>query len=166
MKFEHLIEINNFDNPAADRLNREQLWYGLLLRVREPTLFIPHMDACDLTEVSENIVTRVLDFGKFKVNDRVELVPMQKLRFHVPAQGEIIESRLEISIDEPFPGRFFVRFIYEDDALDEGPEAMYNDFRRSAYKETDVDSIRIIRQFAAQGLLDGPANGKDISRLS
>ena len=91
---------------------------------------------------------------------------MQKLRFHVPAQGEIIESRLEISIDEPFPGRFFVRFIYEDDALDEGPEAMYNDFRRSAYKETDVDSIRIIRQFAAQGLLDGPANGKDISRLS
>ena len=88
------------------------------------------------------------------------------LRFHVPTQGEIIESRLEISIDEPFPGRFFVRFIYEDDALDEGPEAMYNDFRRSAYKETDIDSIRIIRQFAAQGLLDGPANGKDMSRLS
>ena len=43
---------------------------------------------------------------------------------------------------------------------------MYNDFRRSAYKETDIDSIRIIRQFAAQGLLDGPANGKDMSRLS
>ena len=91
---------------------------------------------------------------------------MQKLLFHIPAQGEIIESRLEISIDEPFPGRFFVRFIYEDSAIDEGPEAMYNDFRRSAYKETDIDSIRIIRQFAAQGLLDGPATANNRPVLS
>lgn len=156
MKFEHLIEINNFDDPRTDTLNREQLWYGLLLRAKEPTLFIPHMDAYEITEESENIITRVLDFGKFKVNDKVELIPMQKLLFHVPAQGEIMESRLEISIDEPFTGRFFVRFIYEDSAIDEGPEAMYNDFRRSAYKEMDIDSIRLIRQFAAQGLLDNP----------
>ena len=44
---------------------------------------------------------------------------------------------------------------------EKGPEAMYNDFRRSAYKETDIDSIRIIRQFAAQGLLDGPATANN-----
>ena len=166
MKFEHLIEINNFDDPRAELLNREQLWFGLLLRAKEPTLFIPHMDACEITEESENVIKRVLDFGKFKVRDKVEFVPMQKLLFHIPAQGEIIESRLEISIDEPFPGRFFVRFIYEDSAIDEGPEAMYNDFRRSAYKETDIDSIRIIRQFAAQGLLDGPATANNRPVLS
>lgn len=157
MRFEHLIEINNFNDPRADILNREQLWYGLLLRAKEPTLFIPHMDACEITEETENTIARILDYGKFKVRDRVEFIPMQKLLFHIPAQGEIIESRLEISIDEPFPGHLFARFIYEDPASDEGAEAMYNDFRRSAYKETDIDSIRIIRQFAAQGLLDGPS---------
>ena len=43
---------------------------------------------------------------------------------------------------------------------------MYNDFRRSAYKETDIDSIRIIRQFAAQGLLDGPATASNRPVLS
>ena len=162
MKFEHLIEINNFDDPRTDILNREQLWCGLLLRVKEPTLFIPHMDSFEIIEESDNSISRILNFGKFKVNDKVELVPMQKLSFYIPAQGEIIESKLEISIDEPFPGRFFVRFIYADSAPDEGAEAMYNDFRRSAYKETDIDSIRLIRQFAVQGRLNGPATDKDM----
>lgn len=162
MKFEHLIEINNFDDPRTDILNREQLWYGLLLRAKEPTLFIPHMDSFEIVEESGNSISRILNFGKFKVNDKVEFVPMQKLSFYIPAQGEIIESKLEISIDEPFPGRFFVRFIYEDSAPDEGAEAMYNDFRRSAYKETDIDSIRLIRHFAAQGRLNGPATDKDM----
>lgn len=163
MKFEHLIEINNFDDPRTGILDREQLWSGLLLRAQEPTLFIPHMDSCEIIRESDHAISRVLNFGKFKVNDRVEFVPMQKLSFHVPAQGEIIESKLEISIDEPFPGRFFVRFIYEDSAPDDGAEAMYNDFRRSAYRETDIDSIRLIRQFASQGLLNSPSSGNDVS---
>ncbi len=156
MRFEHLIEVNNLEDPRADVLNREQLWNGLLLRAKAPTLFIPHMDGFEITEESDNALTRTLDFGKFKVKDRVDFIPMEKLHFHIPAQGEIMESRLEISIDEPFPNRFFIRFIYEDSALEEGPEAMYNDFRRSAYKEMDVDSIRLIRQYAAQGRLNGP----------
>ncbi len=154
MKFEHLIEINNFEDPRSDKLNREQLWQGLLLRAKKPTLFIPHMDAYEITQESENTLTRLLDFGKFKVKDKVEMIPMQKLLFHIPSQGDIMESRLEISISEPFSNHFFVRFIYEDASLDEGANAMYNDFRRSAYKEMDIDSIRIIRQLVAQGKLD------------
>ena len=156
MRFEHLIEVNNMEDPRVDVLNREQIWNGLLLRAKEPTLFIPHMDGFEIVEETAHSLSRVLDFGKFKVNDKVEFVPMEKLNFHIPAQGEIMESRLEISIDEPFPDRLFIRFIYEDSALEDGPEAMYNDFRRSAYKEMDVDSMRLIRQFAAQGRLNGP----------
>lgn len=87
------------------------------------------MDGFAIVEESDNALTRTLDFGKFKVNDRVDFVPMEKLHFHIPAQGEIMESRLEIAIEEPFPDRFFLRFIYEDSAAEEGPEAMYNDFR-------------------------------------
>ena len=156
MRFEHLIEVNNLEDPRADVLSREQLWNGLLLRAKAPSLFIPHMDGFAIVEESDNALTRTLDFGKFKVNDRVDFVPMEKLHFHIPAQGEIMESRLEIAIEEPFPDRFFLRFIYEDSAAEEGPEAMYNDFLRSAYKEMDVDSMRLIRQFASQGRLDGP----------
>lgn len=124
-----------------------------LLRAKAPSMFIPHMDGFAIVEESDNALTRTLDFGKFKVNDRVDFVPMEKLHFHIPAQGEIMESRLEIAIEEPFPDRFFLRFIYEDSAAEEGPEAMYNDFRRSAYKEMDVDSMRLIRRFAVSVVL-------------
>jgi hypothetical protein len=48
----------------------------------------------------------------------------------------------------------WVRFIYDTvpaDASDAGPE--YDEVRRSAYREADVDAIRRIREWAAQGLL-------------
>ena len=81
MKFEHLIEINNFDDPRTDILDRKQLWHGLLLRAKEPTLFIPHMDSFEIVEESDHAISRILNFGKFRVNDKVEFVPMQKLSF-------------------------------------------------------------------------------------
>ena len=31
---------------------------------------------------------------------------------------------------------------------------MYDDFRRSAYQEADIDTIRILREMAAAGRLD------------
>jgi hypothetical protein len=31
---------------------------------------------------------------------------------------------------------------------------MYDDFKRSAYKEADIDTIRLLRQLAAEGKLD------------
>ncbi|MDB5729736.1 MAG: hypothetical protein JWQ00_2941, partial [Noviherbaspirillum sp.] len=35
-------------------------------------------------------------------------------------------------------------------------EEFYNDFRRSAYQESDIDTIRVIRQFAEAGRLNDP----------
>ncbi|MDB5772412.1 MAG: hypothetical protein JWM42_2786, partial [Burkholderia sp.] len=36
-------------------------------------------------------------------------------------------------------------------------EAFYNEFRRSAYQESDIDTVRTIRQMAEEGRLDEPA---------
>ena len=35
-------------------------------------------------------------------------------------------------------------------------ESFYNDFRRNAYKESDIDTVRMIRQLADEGQLDSP----------
>jgi len=35
-------------------------------------------------------------------------------------------------------------------------DAFYNEFRRSAYQEADIDTIRIIRQLAEEGRLNLP----------
>jgi hypothetical protein len=54
----------------------------------------------------------------------------------------------------------FVRFEYDDGTqeVDGTPDAFYNEFRRSAYQESDIDTIRVIRQLAADGELGPPAS--------
>ena len=63
-----------------------------------------------------------------------------------------------MTIEEPSPGALFVRFEYDDHAgdIESTEEAFYNEFRRSAYLEADIDTIRMIRQLADEGQLDGP----------
>ncbi len=155
MQFEHLIEINDPLNPLIDALTRQQLWQGLVLRAESPQLFMPHLDECTL-EPGEASLGRRLRFGKLVVQDQVTFHPHEKVVYDVAAQDEICQSRLCMSIEEPSPERLYVRFQYSDShsASEDAVNAMYDDFRRSAYKEADIDTIRIIRELAALGRLN------------
>ncbi len=155
MKFAHLVEINNPLNPLADPLSREQLWRGLVLRAENPKLFVPYLDVCNILEKSEHMLSRELRYGELTVRDRVTFFPQQRVVYHVPPQKGIPESQLTMTIEEPQANIFFVRFEYDDGAseTEDNAEAFYNDFRRSAYKESDIDTIRTIREMAESGSL-------------
>ena len=153
MKFEHLVEINSPGNPTIPPLTREQLWRGLVLRAEEAALFVPHLDACEIIARTEFSVSRRLSYGPLVIEDRVTYLAQQQVCYLVAAQNDFSDSSLTMTIEEPIPGALFVRFSYEDTSADEGVDAMYNDFRRSAYRESDIDTITLIRQMAAQGRL-------------
>ncbi len=158
MKFVHLIEINAVDNPLIAPLTRAQLWRGLVLRAERPTLFLLGLDSCDITQRTEQGISRTLQFGKLIIHDHVRFLSEHQVHYHVPQQNEIPTSDLTMTIEEPASGALFVRFEY-DDHLEtaEGDEAdFYNNFRRDAYKESDIDTVRMIRQFAMEGQLDMP----------
>jgi len=155
MKFAHLIEINDPLNPLIDRLSREQLWRGLVLRAETPMDFVPYLDQCHILERAELSMSRELRYGDLVVRDRVTFLPQYQVVYHVPAQNGIPESRLTMTIEEPEPEILFVRFEYDNGAEEESAvEAFYNDFRRSAYKESDIDTVRMIREMAETGRLD------------
>ncbi|MFL6672026.1 MAG: SRPBCC family protein [Massilia sp.] len=156
MKFEHLIEINDPLNPLIDTITREQLWRGLVMRAESPKMFVPHLDECAIGERSSGTFTRRLRYGELVVEDRVVLTPLQEVRYEVPAQGEISASSLTMTIEAPSEGMLFVRFRYDDghDAATDEANAMYDEFKKSAYQEADIDTIRILRQLAAEGRLD------------
>ena len=156
MKFEHLVAVNDPMNPLIDTLTREQLWRGLVLRAEQPTAFIPHLDQCEILERDAGSFTRRLSFGDLVIEDRVFLTPLQEVRYDVPAQGEIAASNLRMIIEAPTNAMLFVRFCYDDgqgDHVDEA-NAMYDEFKKSAYQEADTDTVRILRQMAAEGKLD------------
>lgn len=158
MKFNHLIEINDPLNPLIDSLTREQLWQGLMLRAEAPKIFVPYLDDCTLFERSGDTLARELRYGPLVVRDNVTFVALQRVHYRVPAQQDIPASSLTMSIEEPQPDVFFVRFEYDDGTGDSetNADAFYNDFRRSAYAESDIDTIRIIRQLADEGRFDAP----------
>jgi len=156
MKFEHLIEINDPLNPLIDTLTREQVWRGLVLRAEDPKRFIPHLDECIIGERDSGRFTRRQRFGELWIDDHVVLTPLQAVRFDVPAQGDIAQSSLTMAIEVPAEGLLLVRFTYDDGnpEADDHMGKMYEDFKKSAYQEADIDTIKIVRELASQGKLD------------
>ena len=159
MEFEHLIEVNSLGNPAIAPLTRQELWRGLLLRAHRPALFMPHLDSCDIFVRTDVMIARSMKYGEIVIEDRVTFLDDHQVRYHVHAQKDFTESVMTATIEEPQPGALFVRFAYEDGSGDGGADAMYNDFRRSAYKEADIDTIHLIRQFAKEGRIDALLTG-------
>ena len=159
MKFSHLIEINDPLNPLIDTLSRAQLWRGLVMRAEHPEAFVPHLDRCRILEKSAQSLSRELQYGELVVRDHVTLTAQQKVVYHVPQQNDIPQSILTMTIEEPEPEVLFVRFEYEYDGgageQADAENAFYDDFRRSAYVESDIDTIRTIREMAEDGRLAG-----------
>ena len=160
MKFEHLIEINDPLNPLLDALTIEQLWSGLVLRAEAPKLFVPQLDEAIIDERTEDGFRRRLRYGQLVIEDRVRLEPMQRVVYDVPAQNEITASTLTMSIEQPTADTLYVRFQYDDghDAETDAANAMYDEFKRSAYKEADIDTVGMIRELATQGRLGATLN--------
>ncbi len=158
MKFEHLIEINDPLNPLVDLLSTDQVWCGLVLRAEAPMLFVPHLDECRLYDRTETEVARALRYGELTIVDRVVFTVPTKITYLIAAQKDIAQSSLVMTIEEPEPDALFLRFQYDDgnDEATDAANAMYNDFRRSAYVESDIDTIRIIRELAQQGRFNAP----------
>ncbi|MES2149991.1 MAG: SRPBCC family protein [Pseudomonadota bacterium] len=156
MKFEHLIEINDPLNPLIDTLSRAQLWRGLVLRADHPKLFVPHLDECQIEQRDGTGFRRRLRYGELVIEDRVLLTELQEVRYEVHQQGEISASQLRVTIESPSQHTLFVRFRYDDghDAATDAANAMYDEFKKSAYQEADIDTIRIVRELAAAGRLD------------
>jgi hypothetical protein len=118
-------------------------------------MFMPHLDRCDLREQSDSSVQRELHYGALVIRDIVVYFPQDKVEYRVPPQENIPASSLVMAIEEPLEGALVVRFDYDDGTVEEAGsmDGFYNEFRRSAYKEADLDTISLIRQLAQDGRL-------------
>ncbi len=153
MKFDHLVEINDPLNPLIDPLSRAQLWRGLVMRAEEPTLFVFGLDSFRILETRADSLVRELDFGTVIVRDRVEFLQGRQVRYATEEQPLMAAASLTMTIEEPQPDRYYLRFEYDDGRAqgDASSEAFYSEFRQSAYVEADIDTVKVIRRLAAEG---------------
>ena len=153
MKFEHLIQINDPNNPLVAPLSRHHVWQGLLQRVEDPLPFLPGLEACNILERQGNELRRALDFGSAVIEDRVTVAEMDWVRFDIVPSPTYPGGSLTISIEEPEPAALFLRFAYQT-TLASNPDSedqAYIEYVKAAYHQSDLDCVRIIRTLAAGG---------------
>lgn len=148
MKFEHLLEVNNLANPLETPLSREELWFGLLCRAEDPRAFLPGLESCEILARSGSTLVRRLNFGQVAVDDRVSFEAQAWMRFESDATPEHAGGCLTITIEEPSEGALFLRFSYVTGLSEEGDGVPYGAFVKSAYRESDRDTLRVIRMIA------------------
>ena len=150
MQFEHLIAINEPGNPLVVPLTREQIWAGLLQRVENPLPFLPGLESCVIVERTGEGLLRELDFGTATIRDRVTVAEPKWVRFDIVSTATHAGGTLTITIEEPQPDFLFLRFAYRTTlgSANDKEESAYLEYVKSAYHQSDLDCVRIIRTFA------------------
>lgn len=153
MQFEHLIAINDPGNPLIPALSRDQVWQGLVHRVENPLPFLPGLVGFTIQGRDGSSVLRELDFGQTRIQDQVTVAAGEWVRFDILASARHAGGSLTITIEEPAPGHLFLRFAYLTTlGNDPGSEdSAYVEYVKSAYHQSDIDCVRIIRTLAAEG---------------
>jgi hypothetical protein len=152
LNFEHLIQINDPLNPLLDRLTRAQLWEGLVLRAEQPQLFVLGLEGCTILSRTGCTLERELHYGQTTVRDRVTLTPQQNVRYDILATPSHVGGSLTITIEQPDDLQLFLRFEYRTTlpAADTEDARQTQEIVKSAYREADIDTVRLIRQFATR----------------
>lgn len=152
MRFEHLVAVNDPGLPLVAELSREQVWSGLMHRVEDARPFLPGLDRCLILARSEGLVERELHFGATRILDRVVCTENEWVRFETAATASHGGGSLTVRIEEPDTGWLMLRFIYETTHAigTEAEHAALEDYLRQAYEAADIDTVRIIRELAAE----------------
>lgn len=155
MKFEHLVEVNDLSDRNAIVLSREEIWFGLLCRAENARPFLPGLESCTIIERSDDELVRELNFGPAVIRDRVRFRELEWISFESEATAEHAGGSLTISIEEPEPGLYFLRFKYATSLPDVAgsEDATYAGIVRSAYHQSDLDTLKVIRMIAESSRL-------------
>ncbi|MCH8498640.1 MAG: DUF1857 family protein [Marinobacter sp.] len=146
MEFEHIVQVNDPDNPAIARMSRQQLWQGLVLRATSPDLFVIGLEDFSLEWLGERRLKRSLALPGVRVEDEVTLHDHDVVHYEITPTPSIAGGSLTMKIEEPEPGALFVRFTYCARYLERiGDGLPYDLFVQQAYIAADIDTIRIIR---------------------
>lgn len=150
MNFEHIVQVNDPLNPLAETLTRDQLWEGLVLRAEQPQLFVLGLDSCTILSRTADTLERELHYGHATVRDRVTLTSNESVRYDILATEAHVGGSLTMTIEQPDALQLFLRFEYETTlpTPDTEDDRQTSEIVKSAYREADIDTVRLIREYA------------------
>ncbi len=157
LEFEHIVQINDPEDAAIKPMSRSQLWEGLLLRARDPGRFNAGL-SCRVVNENDSGFVRYIQAGDTEFREQVTLTHQERIETVVTGSDQPLHAQSVTSIEEPAEGYLFVRFFYQRD-LENGAEGhMVGEHLKSAYFQTDIDAIALIRMLVEDELLTQKPN--------
>jgi hypothetical protein len=154
LRFEHLVQINDPEDPRVRPMRRAELWRGLLLRAEDPRRFVYGLDAATVTYRGADFIERELDFGGRLIHDRVTFVRLEATHYAAAPGPASPAGSLSIRIEEPTPGQLFLRFSYATQALGASGDEEYAEIVQQAYFQADLDTVSRLRELLEQSRLE------------
>ncbi|MDW8479251.1 MAG: SRPBCC family protein [Xanthomonadales bacterium] len=150
---DHRLAVNA-PRGALPRLDRAQLWRGLMLRMRCPDAFLPGLDDCLIEDEGDGALRRRLRFGREEVLDRVVFLAEGAIEVEILVRPGGGSFRQRIAIEEGEDGELWLHFRYEALSPDHCAGAAVEPLLRAAYEQADRALVLRLRELAAAGLLD------------
>lgn len=155
MRFEHLLQVTDPDDPRVATMSRAELWRGLLRRVDAPQDFPMGPDRCSTRPGPAGATERrrTVHFGHLVFEDHVTLDPEQRIVFSPQPRDGVAPVRLTICLEEPRPQMLCLRFVYEVEGEASAEERALQRYREQAWLEMDRDMLRTLREWQQAGTL-------------
>ncbi len=150
---DHRLAVNPAAAGAMPRIGRQQLWRGLVLRMRCPDAFLPGLDECRIEQTTDGTLTRRLRFGQEEVLDRVVFLGGEAVEVEILARPGGGRFRQRIAIEEDASGELWLHFRYEASSPDHRADVATAPLIQAAYLQADQELIVRLRQLAAAGML-------------
>jgi Domain of unknown function (DUF1857) len=138
VRYEHLLQINDLEQPDLPVLERGQLWSGLLARAERPAVFDASVDGTPLIHRDGNALER----------EAVSLRPGTSIEIGIGAGTDFAGSALTIAIEEPRPRALFLRFTYELRGAAVPADEAERCAPRQAYYFANLELVRRTRALA------------------
>src|SRR6218665_2414212 len=104
MQFEHLIQINNPDDPLLTPMSRAQLWRGLMRRVEKPEEFLLGVESVRIVGRGDDWLKREMQLGALLVEDHILFAHEHIIQFATAPSAQHGGGTFTMTIEEPAPG--------------------------------------------------------------
>jgi len=143
----HALPVNVPDEP---RLDRQQVWEGLVLKANNALPFVPAMTYCEVTQrLSDTVFDRDIDFRGQRFTERITLEAPHRVTFTRiagPVLGTIANEIIDG--DEGLALRFSFALVVTGVAGGSAEEQAYADSMTGDYLQAVAATLNAMRRLA------------------
>ena len=144
----HALPVNVPDEP---RLDRQQVWEGLVLKANNALPFVPAMTYCEVTQrLSDTVFDRDIDFRGQRFTERITLEAPYRVTFTRiagPVLGTIA-NEIESTDDGDLALRFSFALVVHGVAGGSAEEQAYADSMTGDYLQAVAATLNAMRRLA------------------